>query len=63
MEIKMGFLGKMIQGAIKTASLPLDVVKDVATLGGAITDEKSATIKKLKQIKEKGKEAYEALDD
>ena len=35
---------------IGLATLPLDVVKDVCTIGGAITDEKSATMDKLEYL-------------
>lgn len=35
---------------IGLATLPLDIAKDVVTLGGVITEEKSATMDKLEYI-------------
>ena len=32
---------------IELATLPVDIVKDTLTLGGTLTDEKSATMEKL----------------
>ncbi len=37
----------MLDKIIGIATLPLDVAKDAVTLGGAITDENSATIDKI----------------
>lgn len=42
----MGLFGKLLKTTIDIATTPIDVVKDVATLGGAITDEESALVKK-----------------
>ena len=47
----MGLLGKLTKLVIQTATLPFDIAKDVATLGGAITDEESAIEMKLKKLK------------
>jgi len=35
---------------IGLATLPIDIAKDVLTLGGAITDEKSSTMDKLEYL-------------
>ena len=48
----MGLFGKMVATAVNVATLPFAVVKDVVTLGGAMTDQKSAVVKKLQQIKD-----------
>ncbi len=57
----MGFLGKLIKAGIDTVSLPVAIVKDVATMGGAITGEREPyTIKKLKDV---GKDIEEAKDE
>lgn len=34
----MGFLSKMLKAGIDTVRLPVAVLKDVATLGGAVND-------------------------
>lgn len=44
----MGLLGKLIK---HTVSLPLNVIKDVVTLGGALHDEESALQKQLREFK------------
>ena len=47
----MGLFGTLLRTAIHTVTLPVDVVKDVATLGGVLTDEdESYTLKKAKKI-------------
>jgi hypothetical protein len=59
----MGFfdaLSKLGKGVVGTALLPVDIAKDAVTLGGAITDEESAIVKRLKKI---GRNVGEALDE
>jgi len=47
----MSLFGKFTKTVLHTVSTPIDVVKDMATLGGAITDEEeSYTVKKAKKI-------------
>lgn len=47
----MGLLGKLAEITLKTATLPLDVVVDVFTLGGTLSeDEQSAVLKKCRDI-------------
>jgi hypothetical protein len=48
----MGLFGKLIKLAINTATTPIDIAKDVVTLGGSITDEESATLAKLRKLQE-----------
>ena len=49
----MGLFGKLLRTAIHTVTLPVDVVKDVATMGGVLTDEEEPyTVQKAKKIKE-----------
>ncbi len=48
----MGLFGKIVATAINVATLPYAVAKDVVTLGGTMTDQRSAIVKKLEQIKE-----------
>jgi hypothetical protein len=35
----MSIIGKLLKTTIDIVTLPVDVVKDVATIGGALTDE------------------------
>jgi len=49
----MGIFGKLLRTAIHTVTLPVDIAKDVATVGGVLTDEDEAyTLKKAKKIGE-----------
>lgn len=47
----MGLFGSIVRTAVNVATLPVDVVKDVCTLGGALTEDESAVVKKLEKIK------------
>jgi|JI8StandDraft_1071087.scaffolds.fasta_scaffold457770_2 hypothetical protein len=58
----MGLFGKVLKLAINTATLPLDAVKDVVTLGGATTDEQSAVCAKLRKLQEEVDELDEDDD-
>lgn len=52
----MGLFGKLVATAVNVVTLPVDVAKDVITLGGVSTDRKeSYTSEKLKQLKEEAK--------
>ena len=43
--------GKLLEATIKTALLPVAVVADIATLGGALTDkDKPYTLKQIEKI-------------
>jgi hypothetical protein len=56
----MGFLGKLIKGTINTALIPVDVAKDVVTLGGTLDDEEETyTGKRVKQVIKDVEEAAE----
>ena len=46
----MGLFDSLLEGAIHLATSPLDVVKDVVTLGGALTGEDSAIAGKLEKL-------------
>ena len=48
----MGLFGKLLRLTIDTATLPLNVVKDIATLGGAVTKEESSVAAKLRKLQE-----------
>ena len=53
-------LGSLIKSAINVAVTPIEVAKDVATLGGALTDEKEPYT--LKRLKKASKHLNKALD-
>lgn len=41
---------KLIKAAVGVAVLPVDVASDIVTLGGTLTDDESATAKRIKHI-------------
>lgn len=60
----MGFLKKLTKSVIDTALLPVEVVRDVATLGGLNTDQDEPyTKKRARKVLEDLQDAYDALDD
>lgn len=53
----MGLFGAIVKTVINVATLPVDIVKDACTLGGAITDQPEPyTVQKLEKIKEEADE-------
>lgn len=59
----MGLFGKLIQLGVQVATTPVAIVKDVVTLGGALTDKNEPyTATKFKDIQDKAEEVYEDLD-
>lgn len=49
----MGLFDAIVRTVVNVATLPVDIVKDVVTIGGATTDQdKSYTAQKLDQIKD-----------
>ena len=60
----MGFFKKLFKGGIDTTLLPLEMVKDIVTLGGVSTDQNETyTKKRARKVKEAVEDAYDALDD
>lgn len=62
----MSFLGFFRKGAlviIDTVALPVEMVKDVVTLGGAVTGGTSATVERAKKICKHIENAYDELDE
>lgn len=60
----MGIFGKITQLAIDTVTIPVAIVKDVATLGGSLSEHgETYTGEKLRDIADKAEEIYDALDD
>lgn len=60
----MGLFGKIIKTVIDVAGTPIDVVKDIATMGGALTDEDEPyTLQQLKKIGKDVEDIKEKLDE
>jgi hypothetical protein len=62
----MGFfnaLGKLGKATVSVVMLPVDVVKDTVTMGGATIDEESAVVKRVKKIARNTSEAIEEIDE
>lgn len=55
----MGLFGSLLKLTVDVATTPVAIVKDVVTLGGSITDEKSAVKKKIEQLDEDLEDLYE----
>jgi hypothetical protein len=60
----MDLLGKLFKTAIHTVTAPVEIVKDIATLCGALTDEdESYTAKRIRKLAKDANEIEEAVDD
>jgi hypothetical protein len=60
----MSIFGKLVKTAFDTVTLPIDVAKDVVTMGGAMTEkDKPYTVEKLKKLLDDGKELRDEIDD
>ena len=58
----MGLFGKLLKTTFDIVTTPIDIVKDVATLGGALIDEESALSKKAKRLKDDSEEIRDEID-
>lgn len=58
----MGLFGKLLKTGIDLVTLPIDVVKDTVTMGGAATEEESAIKKKLERLAEDVEEIRDEAD-
>ncbi len=59
----MGFFSSLTKMAMDVVETPVALIKDIATLGGALTDEEEPyTAKKLKDIQQDWDSAKESLD-
>ena len=60
----MSLFGKLLKTAFDVATIPVDVVKDVATLGGAVNEKRGGTYTgdKLRRIGDDGEEIRDELD-
>lgn len=52
----MKLFGQFVSTAVNVVVLPVQVAKDVVTLGGVATDNRSATLRQLEKIKEEASE-------
>lgn len=60
----MGFFGSLTKLALDVIETPIAIVKDVATLGGSITEQsKSYTAKKLDDIGNNYDKMKDSLED
>lgn len=63
-KLNMGFFSKLAKTAPDTALLPVEIVKDAATLGGLTTDKREPyTVTKLKHIGDDIEDVRDSLDD
>jgi hypothetical protein len=58
----MKLIGKLIKGTIDIVLLPLEISKDVITLGGVLTDKDSYTADRLKKAGNNFSQFYNNLD-
>jgi hypothetical protein len=60
----MSLFGKLLKTAIDVATLPIDVAKDAATMGGLLTDkDRTYTGKKFKRLGRDAKEIRREVDE
>lgn len=60
----MGLLGKLLKTAIDVATIPVDVAKDVITMGGTLTDKnRPYTSEKLRRLNYDVEEIRDAADE
>ena len=60
----MGLFGKLLKTTFDVVTLPVDIVKDVATMGGVLTDEnKPYTAQKSKRLGGDLEEVRDEVDD
>ena len=60
----MGLFGKLLKTTFDVVTLPVDVIKDVATMGGVLTDEnKPYTAQKFERLGDDLEEVRDEVDD
>jgi len=60
----MGLFGKITKSLIDAVLTPVDIAKDIATLGGINTDqEEPYTVQKIKKLKDEAEDIYDSLDE
>jgi len=62
--VKMGLFDKLLKTTFDVVTLPVDIVKDVATMGGVLTDEnKPYTAQKFERLGDDLEEVRDEIDD
>lgn len=59
----MGLFGSLTKMVYDVATSPIAVIKDVATMGGAVTGERSAIAEKLEQLQDDSDEIRRELSE
>jgi hypothetical protein len=60
----MGLFGKLLKTGLDVVTAPIEVVKDVVTLGGLNTDQdESYTSKRLKRLADDAEEVRDEVDE
>lgn len=60
----MSFFGKILQSVVDVAVTPVEVVKDCATMGGLLTDQKEAyTVQRIRKLAKHLDESYDELGE
>ena len=63
-KLKMGLFGKLIKTTFDVVTLPVDIVKDVATMGGALNDEDIPyTAQKFERLGDDFEEVRDEVDE
>lgn len=58
------FFKKLLQTSLDLALTPVEIIKDVATLGGSLTDQDEPyTVQRLKKAQQHVEDVYNSLDD
>jgi hypothetical protein len=60
----MGLFGKLLKTTLDVITLPVDIVKDVATMGGVLTDKnKPYTAQKFERLGDDLEEVRDEIDN
>ena len=60
----MGLFGSLLKTAIHVVTAPVEIVKDVATMGGVLTDQdESYTVQRAKKLARDVREVEDKVDD
>ena len=60
----MALFGKILGTVFDTVTSPIEIVKDIGTMGGVLTDEDEPyTLKRLKKLAKDTEDIREELDD
>lgn len=60
----MGIFGSLLKTTLDIATSPIDIAKDVLTLGGTITDENEPyTVQKMKRLNRDIEDIIDDVDD